>query len=108
MCAHKHELLICGCYQQRLVILVYNQKQIQVYLEYPSDLIAIFVVVIYKQYDLKKNQSKEEHENECNYNHNCKPKNYKQKINLKSNAEIEKLKESDNEKSKEIQQLKQC
>ncbi|ETO02720.1 viral A-type inclusion protein, partial [Reticulomyxa filosa] len=30
------------------------------------------------------------------------------KMNLKSNAEIEKLKERDNEKSKEIQQLKQC
>ncbi|ETO03212.1 hypothetical protein RFI_34198, partial [Reticulomyxa filosa] len=29
------------------------------------------------------------------------------KMNLKSNTEIEKLKENDNEKSKEIQQLKQ-
>ncbi|ETO03295.1 hypothetical protein RFI_34115, partial [Reticulomyxa filosa] len=29
-------------------------------------------------------------------------------MNLKSNAEIEKLKESNNEKSKEIRQFKQC
>ncbi|ETO30363.1 viral A-type inclusion protein [Reticulomyxa filosa] len=110
-----------------------------------SQQVSNLLITCYRQYDLKKNQSKEGniYENKCNYkgkiskmkdhlDNSCRLISIRQiillvkdtiaiasrkftnsfeelrKMNLKSNAEIENLKEGDNEKSKEIQQLKQC
>ncbi|ETO12391.1 hypothetical protein RFI_24985 [Reticulomyxa filosa] len=139
-----------GCYNKDWVLLTNNQQKLnhliccickqcnehknagQVYLV-GEECLQVYLkqnllVICHRQYDLKKDQSKEEHENECNYkgkicemkdhlDNSCRLISIRQivslikelqsqlqneklqteelrKMNLKSNAEIEKLKES--------------